>query len=224
MYRDSDSNDAPSEEIIWSGVMKTGDVMHIPRGHWHQATRTGSGPGKSLHVTFGITKRTGASWLAWLADWCREHEIFRHDLECRPGSGGDALIEAVARLAAERTPADFLAVRERETTLARQVPFLDTLGTLDAVVCTTHFPPRIEKDGETVTVVSSGKKLTFVAQALPALRLLLSGSPVQLDRAATLVGVTVTEVSEILVKEELCAVLTPELSSGYTDLVTNAVC
>ncbi len=30
------------------------------------------------------------------------------------------------------------------------------------------------------------------------------------------------EVAEILVKEELCAVLTPELSSGYTGLVTNA--
>ncbi|MFJ6659648.1 hypothetical protein ACIQNG_25335 [Streptomyces sp. NPDC091377] len=26
----------------------------------------------------------------------------------------------------------------------------------------------------------------------------------------------------VLVKEELCAVLTPELSSGYTGLVTNA--
>ena len=31
MYRDADPNTTPSEEIVWSGVMKTGDVMHIPR-------------------------------------------------------------------------------------------------------------------------------------------------------------------------------------------------
>lgn len=39
MYRDVERNDSPSEEIVWSGTMKTGDVIHIPRGYWHQATR-----------------------------------------------------------------------------------------------------------------------------------------------------------------------------------------
>ncbi|MEV5382050.1 cupin domain-containing protein [Streptomyces sp. NPDC052721] len=224
MYRDCDPNDTPSDEIIWSGVLRAGDVMHIPRGHWHRATRTGSGPGKSLHVTFGITRRTGASWLAWLADWCREDEVFRYDLDRTQGAGSsEPLIEAAGRLIKERTPTDFLAAYEEETTLPRHVPFLDVLGPLDAVVCTTHFAPRLRECGEAVDVVASGKKLTFATKALPALRLLLSGRPVPLDRAATVVGAEVTEVAEILVKEELCAVLTPELSSGYTGLVTNAV-
>ncbi|WP_336116320.1 JmjC domain-containing protein [Streptomyces sp. PTD9-10] len=222
MYRDADPNNTPSDEIIWTGLMRTGDVMHIPRGHWHQATRTGSGSGKSLHVTFGITKRTGASWLAWLGDWCREHEIFRHDLDRWQGAGSEALTVAAAQLVGERTPTDFLTVYEQETTLPRHVPFLDILGSLDAVVCTTHFPPRIQERGDTVDVVTSGKKVTLAAKALPALQLLLSGRPVELERAMAVVGAEVTEVAEILVKEELCAVLTPELSSGYTDLVTNA--
>ncbi|MBQ0985472.1 cupin [Streptomyces sp. F63] len=222
MYRDADPNSTPSDEIIWSGLMRTGDVMHIPRGHWHQATRTGSGSGKSLHVTFGITKRTGASWLAWLADWCREHEIFRHDLDRWHGTGTDALAEAAAQLISERPPADFLDAYEQATTLPRHVPFLDILGPLDAVVCTTHFPPRIHAYGETVDVVASGKKLTLAAKALPALHLLLSGRPVELEQAAAVAGAEVMEVAEILVEEELCAVLTPELSSGYTGLVTNA--
>jgi hypothetical protein len=202
--------------------MRTGDVMHIPRGHWHQATRTGSGSGKSLHVTFGITKRTGASWLAWLADWCREHEIFRHDLDRRHGTGTGALTEAAAQLVSERPPADFLDAYEQATALPRHVPFLDILGPLDAVVCTTHFPPQIQEHGETVDIVASGKKLTLAAKALPALRLLLSGKPVELEQAAAVAGAEVTDVAEILVKEELCAVLTPELFSGYTGLVTNA--
>ncbi|MFI1964622.1 JmjC domain-containing protein [Streptomyces pathocidini] len=222
MYRDADPNSTPSDEIIWSGLMRTGDVMHIPRGHWHQATRTGSGSGKSLHVTFGITKRTGASWLAWLADWCREHEIFRHDLDRSQGTGTDALTEAAAQLVSERPPADLFDAYEQATTLPRHVPFLDILGALDAVVCTTHFPPQIQEHGETVDVVASGKKLTLAAKALPALRLLLSGRPVELEQAAAVAGAEVTEVAEILVKEELCAVLTPELFSGYTDLVTSA--
>ncbi|MFC7869125.1 JmjC domain-containing protein [Streptomyces murinus] len=223
MYRDSDPNNTPSDEIIWSGVMRTGDVLHIPRGHWHQATRTGSGSGKSLHVTFGITKRTGAAWLAWLADWCREREIFRHDLDRRRGPDSAALIEAAEALLGERSPADYLAAYEQETILPRHVPFLDILGPLDAVVCTTHFPPRIQVRGETADVLVSGKKLAFAAKALPALRLLLSGRPVVLEQAAAVVGADVVEVAEILVEEELCAVLTPELSSGYTGLVTNAV-
>ncbi|MCT9091611.1 cupin domain-containing protein [Streptomyces sp. ASQP_92] len=223
MYRDADPNSTPTDEVVWSGLMRTGDVMHIPRGHWHQATRTGSGSGKSLHVTFGITKRTGASWLAWLGDWCREQEIFRHDLDRRDQTGGEALAEAAARLVSERSPADYLAAYEQATTLPRHVPYLDILAPLDAVVCTTHFPPRLQESGETVTVVASGKRLTLAAKAVPALRLLLSGRPVRLEHAAALVGAEVSEVAEILVKEELCATLTPELSSGYTGLVMNAV-
>ncbi|WP_210593685.1 JmjC domain-containing protein [Streptomyces sp. GESEQ-35] len=222
MYRDADPNNTPSDEIIWSGLMRAGDVMHIPRGHWHQATRTGSGSGKSLHVTFGITKRTGASWLAWLADWCREREIFRHDLDRWHGTGTDALTEAAAQLISERPPADFFDAYEQATALPRHVPFLDIFGPLYAVVCTTHFPPQIQEHGETVDIVASGKKLTLAAKALPALRLLLSGKPVELEQAVAVVGTDVTEVAEILVKEELCAVLTPELFSGYTGLVTNA--
>jgi hypothetical protein len=39
LYRDADRNDRPSNDIVWAGTMRTGDVMHIPRGYWHQATR-----------------------------------------------------------------------------------------------------------------------------------------------------------------------------------------
>src|SRR5205823_9167280 len=71
LYRDADRNDQPSDDIVWAGTMRVGDVMHIPRGYWHQATRNGNGAGKSLHMTFGFAKRTGVSWLSWLADWSR---------------------------------------------------------------------------------------------------------------------------------------------------------
>ncbi len=85
-----------------------------------------------------------------------------------------------------------------------------------------HFPPLIEENGDTVDVTAAGKKLTVATKALPALRLLLSGRPVRLEQAAAIVGDEIHEVAEILIKEELCAPLTDELSSGYTGLVTDA--
>ncbi|MFC1421515.1 JmjC domain-containing protein [Streptacidiphilus cavernicola] len=222
MYRDADPNNTPSQDIVWAGVMQAGDVMHIPRGHWHQATRDGRGAGNSLHVTFGITKRTGASWLAWLGDWCRENEIFRHDLDRWHGTGSEALTEAAARLVRERPPAEFLAAHGQEVTPTRHVPFLDIFGPLDSVVCATHFPPQIRENDENIDVLVLGKKLTFAAKALPALRLLLSGMPVHLAQAVTVVGAEVTKIAEILVEEQICAPLTPELSLGYTGLATSA--
>ena len=113
MYRDSAPNSEPSDEIVWQGVMEPGDVMHIPRGFWHQATRDDQGDGYSLHATFGIVKRVGVNWLAWLADQARTKELFRYDLD-RWNSPGQwegqqlLLADAVAEMATEASPQDFL--------------------------------------------------------------------------------------------------------------------
>ncbi|WP_030372865.1 JmjC domain-containing protein [Streptomyces rimosus] len=227
MFRDAERNNTPSEEIVWAGTMKTGDVMHIPRGYWHKATRVGHGDGQSMHMTLGFAKRTGVSWLSWLADWSRETELFRHDLD-RWGNPetqeaqAKHLAEAARSLVTSRSPAEFLARREQETAAPRHVPHLDIFGPLEAVACIAEFPPHIEESGETVTVQAAGKKLTFASKALPALRLLLSGRPVHLAEAVQTIGAEVEQVAKILTEEELCASLTPELSSGYTGLVTNA--
>ncbi|MGW1430912.1 JmjC domain-containing protein [Streptomyces sp. NPDC002431] len=227
MYRDAERNNSPSEEIVWAGTMETGDVMHIPRGYWHAATRAGIGSGHSTHVTFGFAKRTAVSWLTWLADWSRQEEIFRHDLD-RWGSTDQQqdqrrrLTTAATRLIDTRDPAVFLRRRGEEAPPGRHVPFLDIFGPLEAAVCVTDFPPTITEDGKTVVVEAAGKKLTFAAKALPALRALLSGHPVRLDDATHSMAAEVKDLAKILVREELCASLTPELSSGYTGLVTNA--
>ncbi|MGB8202921.1 MAG: cupin domain-containing protein [Pseudonocardiaceae bacterium] len=80
MERDTAPNLEPSTDLVWSGTMRPGDVLHIPRGWWHQATRTSQGDGCSLHATFGLTRRTGVDWLAWVADQARADELFRRDL------------------------------------------------------------------------------------------------------------------------------------------------
>ncbi|MGH3912712.1 MAG: JmjC domain-containing protein, partial [Pseudonocardiaceae bacterium] len=226
MYRDAAQNRTPSDKVIWSGTLGAGDVIHIPRGYWHQATRTGHGEGFSLHVTFGFVKRTGVDWLTWLADHSREDELFRQDLD-RWGSPhewttqNDELVTAVSRFVASRSPSDFLAVREYEHPAHREVATFGIFGAPTAVVCVTEFPPRLEQHGEKVDVLAAGKKVTFAVKAAPALRSLLSGQPVDLAEATAANGVDTAVLAEVLIEEGICAEVTPELFSGYTGLATN---
>ncbi len=226
MYRDAAQNRTSSDEVIWSGTLGTGDVMHIPRGYWHQATRTGHGDGFSLHVTFGFVKRTGVDWLTWLADHSREDDLFRHDLD-RWGSPAewstqeDELAAAASRLVASRSPSDFLTAREYEQPPHRQVATFGVFGAPTAVVCVTEFPPRLEWHGEKVDVLAAGKKITFAVKAAPALHRLLSGQPVGLAETTAAAGVDAAILADVLVTEGICAELTPELLSGYTGLATN---
>jgi hypothetical protein len=199
MFRDSERNDTPPEHIVSEGTMVAGDVMHIPRGYWHCATRVGQGAGgHSTHMTFGFPRRTGASWLGWLAEWCRDDEVFRHNLH-REDSPREQeqqareLSEAARKLIAARGPSLYL--------------------------------DRIDVSQGQVEIVSSGLRLGIAAEAEPAARMLLSGHPVHLapeDPAATRLDGILRGLASVFVKEGLCSVLTPELSSGYTDLVTNA--
>lgn len=67
-------------------VLEPGDVLYLPRGHWHAAVGKG---GPTLHLTIGLTRKTGSDLLHWLADEALADEIGRRDL---PFEGGDAAI------------------------------------------------------------------------------------------------------------------------------------
>ncbi|MFF4991394.1 JmjC domain-containing protein [Streptosporangium saharense] len=227
MYRDSARDSSPSENIVWTGTLRTGNVLHIPRGHWHKATREELGVGLSMHVTFGFVQRTGVHWMTWLADWSRDTDLFRHDLKRWADPQEQELQyqrlgEAAVELITSRGPVTYLTAYKQETSAPRHIRHLGILGPLHSIVCVTDFPPQINQEGDTVEVLAAGKKLTFTRKALPSLRLLLSGDPVRLADATAVTGNTVERVAKILVEEELCAWLTPELSSGYTDLIMNA--
>lgn len=228
MYRDAEPNNTPPETSIWQGTLRAGDVMHIPRGHWHQATRTDRGSGYSLHVTFGFVKRTGVNWLTWLTDQCRREEVFRADLDrwapvAAQADQEQALVGAVGRLAADFPPAAFLAARERERPAARHVQTGGLFGPPSGLVCVTDFPPLIEHVGDHLRVTASGRQLTLHAKAEQAIRLMLSGAPVDIEQAAIETGTDARELADILIREGLCAELTDELSSGYTGWLRPAV-
>lgn len=229
MYRDAEPNREPSEDTVWSGTMRAGEVMHIPRGYWHRATRTGRGDGYSLHVTFGFVKRTGVDWLTWVADRSREREVFRHDLDRWGASGEKAnqeheLAADVSRLLAEYPVEAYLAKRDQERPPPRHVATFGVFGPPSAVVCVADFPPRVEHHDNTVQVCAAGKKITFATRAVSALDMLLTGHPVELAEVTTASGVDATVIAETLIKEGVCAELTEALSSGFTGLVPPGAC
>lgn len=223
MYRDAEPNNEPSEEILWKGELAPGDVLHIPRGHWHRATRRGKGDALSLHVTFGITRRTGVTWLAWLADQSRHHEDFRRDLD--RSAPDPALAAGAARLARELTPADYLRAREDERPAGRCVPYVEAFAETGAVVCVTDFPPRVrDLPGGDIEVTAAGRRLTFAPGARDALRLLLSGHPASIEDVTRTTGTDARTLARSLTEETLCAPIHPGLASGYTGLVPPATC
>ncbi|MFE9997495.1 JmjC domain-containing protein [Streptomyces avermitilis] len=217
MYRDAERNLTPSEEVLWEGTMQAGDVLHIPRGFWHTATRIGSGDGHSLHVTFGLTKRTGVTWANFLSDAARADENFRTDLEPSDGTvDGDVLAAKLTGLAHEYDPKRYLAELRANTPPARHMPHIPVFGPLEYVAAVTEFEPVITPSGDTVQVLGGGKRLTFQGRAEPAVRNLLSGHPVHLTDDDQ----DLTTLAEHLIQEGLCAPLTVESLSAYTRLVT----
>jgi len=214
MYRDAERNDEPSEEIVWSGTLKAGDVMHIPRGYWHQATRVDQGMGFSLHATFGFVKRTGVDWMSWLADQARQDITFRQDLD-RWGGPDEWQQRRVTELAVRYPQAVYLTAREQERPPRRCIVTSGVFGPVTDVVCLTDFPPHITTDGSTVQVIAVGKELTFAGRAEPALRMLLSGNAVSIEQVTTATGVDAVVLARTLLAEGVCAELTSELAAGY---------
>ncbi|HEY8615174.1 cupin domain-containing protein [Phenylobacterium sp.] len=74
----------PIEEL----VLERGDLLYLPRGYWHAAVGLGE---PTLHLTIGLTRKTGADFLHWLADHLLSEAQVRADL---PFEHGDAVLGA----------------------------------------------------------------------------------------------------------------------------------
>lgn len=217
MYRDAERNRTPSEEVLWKGTMRAGDIMHIPRGFWHTATRLGSDSGgHSLHVTFGFTKRTGVTWANFLSDAARADEAFRRDLDSVEAVAHNVLADKLGALATSYSPERYLDELRSNTPPARHMPFVAAFGRPEAVAAVTEFKPSILRSKSTVEVRGGGKRLTFHERAESGLRTLLSGHPVYLDGA----DADTTALADLLIAEGLCEPLTETSSLAYTGLVT----
>jgi hypothetical protein len=77
MYRDFHVEEAPPPTPTWERVIEAGDLLFIPRGCWHHAIALNK---PSLHLTFGITSRSGAHVLQWLQKKLTKEAFFRCEI------------------------------------------------------------------------------------------------------------------------------------------------
>jgi ribosomal protein L16 Arg81 hydroxylase len=75
--RTTQFSDTPAGTPYLDVTLNTGDVLYIPRGHWHDAVACEE---PSLHLTLGITCRTGLDWITWLAQDLEESVEWREAL------------------------------------------------------------------------------------------------------------------------------------------------
>ena len=77
LRRDLDADHPRPTEPLEEMVLEAGDMLYLPRGYWHAAVGTG---GPTLHLTVGLTRKTGHDLLGWLADQALAADIVRADL------------------------------------------------------------------------------------------------------------------------------------------------
>ena len=70
----------PEGEPYLSCILNPGDVLYIPRGHWHYALALDE---PSLHLTLGLHCKTGIDVLEWLVSELRQKEEWRRSLPLR---------------------------------------------------------------------------------------------------------------------------------------------
>lgn len=74
-------NNRPSEPVAIE-TMIPGDVMYIPRGYWHAARGLGD---PTMHLTIGVSQKTGQDFLHWLADLSVDQTLARRNVPLRAG-------------------------------------------------------------------------------------------------------------------------------------------
>ncbi|MEV6863510.1 cupin domain-containing protein [Streptosporangium subroseum] len=218
-YRDVQDPEVPTGDPIDEFVLHPGDMLYLPRGHWHAVTA--SEGVRSLHLTCGLQTTTGVELIAWIGDQLRELDVVRADLPQFDSYG--AQVEYLARLRKEITALldrpnllpDFFAHRDVTDPgrLAPSLPYLSGLPS-EPDVTVRLLTPRAHLDGHgaAVRLRAGGQSWAFAAAAGPVLEALLTCAPFTLGELATRAGLPVSDVVGLvgeLVEHQVAAVNAP---------------
>ncbi|MFC0435843.1 cupin domain-containing protein [Kutzneria buriramensis] len=188
LMRDIELPQRPEGEPIDDFMLEDGDVLYLPRGHWHDVSAVGE---QSLHLTIGFNRATGVDLVAWLADQLRVDQLFREDLP-RFGTAEDRATRAkqlreqlVARLTDDVVDR-FLTDRDAQAPAHSRLglPFTATPGLLpegDEEEVLLVVPRAVLEPGDgTIALAAAGKRLVFAAAAEPVLTALLPAQPLSI--------------------------------------------
>ncbi|THD57627.1 cupin domain-containing protein [Phenylobacterium sp.] len=167
-------------------VLEACDMLYLPRGYWHAAVGLGE---PSLHLTIGLSRKTGADLLHWLADQAVAEADVRADLslEADDAALGDQVAGVLRGLLASGDPAELgRRYRRHLEATARHRPTLSLphIGRpLDAIrpddrLALTAGAASLEPGAEPSSVCFShrGVRFTLAAETAPALSALMTGA------------------------------------------------
>lgn len=90
------SNQPPPEDPPYlECVLKAGDLLYIPRGHWHYAVACEQ---PSLHLTVGIECQTGLDWFDWIFNDLQKKSDWRQSLPIIADGNTNAMEEQLVAL------------------------------------------------------------------------------------------------------------------------------
>lgn len=181
MRLDTDQDHRPPAGAVWEGVLRPGDLIHVPRGWWHTVRGTGK---MSMHLTFGFNRRTGVDWARWVIEKLYDEELFRTDLprfapEQERRAHHDELIQSFAKVVAGNRPEAFLVERDRrfprrpDINLPWAVQF-ELPPDSAKLASTSLLKPALTVEDEAVCVAVAGKTFRFATVMAPLLRRLTS--------------------------------------------------
>jgi hypothetical protein len=207
--RDVEPNPFPNTSTFeWEAVVEPGDVIYIPRGHWHGATGVNE---PSLHLTCGMNNPTGVELLGWLADDLRRHEIVRTDIPRYASPEERAAYAARLREAVlHRLDSGFLdeyvrfwnGNNQARTNLS--LPYAALEGSLpDHDEFSVGFSgisatEPTATDRGTIVFETTGKRIELPARALTLTQSLLSGTSMTLSQMSSASGLSKAAVRRIV--------------------------
>jgi len=181
------------EQLYLSCVLKRGDVLYVPKGHWHEAI---SFEEPSMHLTVALFAPTGIDFLNWLVDELRDDPRVRESLplilkEALPDHGRsvpqlDSHLSMIKEAVVQKMGSESLGFLFFRYSVARQknrIPFIfpqqiavgsdvpQDVMRFKRVPISTFVADR--EDGK-VELIYSGRIAVFDHSIKPILRLMLT--------------------------------------------------
>lgn len=166
----------PLEAPYLETTLSAGDILYVPRGHWHSAFAEQQ---SSLHLTVGLVQPTGVDFMNWLAAELTESPKWRQSWHSAPDRHFSKLAtELISRLS-DRATANHYLEHFRSRILNNQavnVPLIFPGGehslSEQMILAVRPAYSRIEYTDQCITVRFEGKKVFISLKAEPFLRFL----------------------------------------------------
>lgn len=193
--KDVVANDEPPSGPAETVVIGAGDVLYVPRGHWHRVHATQT---PSLHLTIGVTCRTGYDFASWLAEDLLDCETFRRDIPRHASTEQreryfqrikDELSRRLTTESLERYLFVSDATAENRTRINLEAVHPDPAALTDASVLEWLAPRAVIRGGDGECVLSAlGRVWHFAEPASAILRTLVSCRVLSLGELCAQVG------------------------------------